>query len=339
MPEYTKPHLTYAEQIEHLSNLGLDCEPAAVADHALRDIGYYRLTAYTYPFRRLLGPDEQRETRFQYRAQDYVAGSRLLDAVNICMFDHGLRNKIFEGIAKLELALRVQIAYVLGWRDTFGQTNRASLDARASSAPPPNRHRSKYADMFDYWLDEYDKLISRSNEDFISHVQEKYEGEIPVWIAVETFDFGGLTRLYGLLEKSDQNEIARRFGVTSGSIFHRWLVGIGVIRNHCAHHNRLWNRQLPSALAQIAPATVDASIVHLNAVGQRNKLYVWVGVLAYCLRSFDPTSGWHRTFTTQMKKFPGVAGIGPAQDMGFPEDWMTQPLWASSPDTSRPLTD
>lgn len=38
-----------------------------------------------------------------------------------------------------------------------------------------------------------------------------------------------------LLERFDQNLIATRFGVTDGRVFHKWLVGLGVIRNHCAH--------------------------------------------------------------------------------------------------------
>jgi len=338
MQPYQKPFLTIREQIAHLESKGLDCGDHALAAEALHDLGYYRLTAYTYPFRRLLGSSEPRETPLQFRADEYVAGARLADGVALARFDAGLRDKVFDGIAMLEISLRFQVAHVLGRRDSFGHTDRAFLDKRACDSLPPVPLRSKFATELDYWLGSYDRLVDRaSSEDFIQHTRAKYSSEIPIWIAVETFDFGGLTRLYGLLERSDQNKIAKRFGMSDGRLFHRWLIGLGVVRNHCAHHNRLWNRRLSTTLAAIPAATVSARLHHLSVVAERSKLYSWMAVLGYSLRSYNDTSNWHRTFKTQMSKFPPGLSATPGADMGFPVGWQAEDLWASAPETSRAL--
>lgn len=338
MQPYQKQFLTIRQQIAHLESKGLDCGDHSVAAQALHDLGYYRLTAYTYPFRRLLTQTEPRDTPLQFRADDYVAGSRLSDGMALARFDTGLRDKIFDGLGTLEISLRFQLAHVLGHRDPFGHTDLRWLDGQACNASPPWPLRNKFATAFDYWLDTYDKLVDRAgSEDFIQHIRAKYSGEVPIWIAVETFDFGGLTRLYGLLERRDQNLIAKRFGMSDGRLFHRWLIGLGVVRNHCAHHNRLWNRRLSASLAAVPSATVDATLHHLSGVTDRSKLYPWMAVLAYCLRSYDNTSNWHRTFRTQMTKFPTGTTVSPETSMGFPVSWWSEPLWATAPDAVRTL--
>jgi len=335
---YVKPFLTIRQQIAHLESKGLDCGDGGQANQVLHDLGYYRLAAYTYPFRRLLGPSEHRDTPLQFRADEYVAGARLADGAALAKFDVGLRDKVFDGITMLELSLRFQVAHVLGQRNPFGHTDRAYLDGGACDSAPPGPLRHRFATQLDYWIDSYDKLIDRaSSEDFIQHTRAKYSSEIPIWIAVETFDFGGLTRLYGLLERVDQNTIARRFGTSDGRRFHRWLIGLGVVRNHCAHHNRLWNRRLSTALAAVPAATVSSRLHHLSTVTERAKLYLWAAVLAYSLRSYDDTSNWHRTFKTQMSKFPAALRVTPEGDMAFPSGWQTEDLWASAPASTRAL--
>lgn len=48
---------------------------------------------------------------------------------------------------------------------------------------------------------------------------------------------------------------------------------------------------------------------------------MWLAVLPYALKNYDNTSNWFRTLSTQMTKFPLIAGIYPTSDMGIP-DWL-----------------
>lgn len=51
MPKYAKPFLTYAEQVDLLLQRGMLIEDRQAAILDLRRLGYYRLSAYWYPFR------------------------------------------------------------------------------------------------------------------------------------------------------------------------------------------------------------------------------------------------------------------------------------------------
>jgi abortive infection bacteriophage resistance protein len=50
------------------------------------------------------------------------------------------------------------------------------------------------------------------NEDYLRHQLAKYGEPLPIWIAVEFLGFGALVRLYGLLDRRDQNTIAKSSG-------------------------------------------------------------------------------------------------------------------------------
>jgi len=56
---YDKPHATYAERVAILRSRGLMCDDEAAAVALLKTVGYYRLSAYVYPFRLLLDRDHQ----------------------------------------------------------------------------------------------------------------------------------------------------------------------------------------------------------------------------------------------------------------------------------------
>ncbi|MBT1664367.1 hypothetical protein [Curtobacterium flaccumfaciens] len=49
--EYVKPWLSIGEQIEKLASKGVRIGDRGVAGSVLREVGYYRLTGYLYPFR------------------------------------------------------------------------------------------------------------------------------------------------------------------------------------------------------------------------------------------------------------------------------------------------
>lgn len=333
--QYSKPHKPLSEQVELLRSRGLDCGPEDLAIQSLHDFSYYTLSAYWYPFRRMLGPSETRETRWQYRASTFLSEATLNDAVEIATFDRKLRHVLFEGLAQLELSLRFQLAHTISRRSPFAHVEIEHLDANNCNKPVPKKLQSADIETdFDYWCDIYDKQIARSkSEDFIKHFQTKYDSEIPIWIAVEVLDFGSLARLFSLIKGADKTEISQRFGISNGSKFHSVLYGLGILRNHVAHHNRVWNRRLSASLAALPVGVVDPEIEHLTSIDSddRNKLYPWVSVLTYMLKRYDPSTNWHRTLRTQLRKFPQNPIIDGERQMCMPNGWDELELWKSEP--------
>ena len=53
---------------------------------------------------------------------------------------------------------------------------------------------------------------------------------------------GCLVSLLGLMERKDQCTIARELGLKNQDVLLGWLRPLNVLRNHCAHGNRVWNR-------------------------------------------------------------------------------------------------
>ncbi|SEE18637.1 Abortive infection bacteriophage resistance protein [Arthrobacter alpinus] len=328
MTEYDRPHLSFEEQVAILESRGLDCS-GCDAPSSLAKVGYYRLSAYTYPFRKPLEPGDSEETPIQFRSAEFSAGYKLSDALKLYDFDNSLRLLCTEAMKVVEIGLRVQIAYVLGRRDRFGYLNRESLDERACNREAPDGD----GDMFDYWRRRYDRLKRQAAaEDFVRHYMLKYDGRLPIWVAVEVLDFGGVIRLFSLLNRNDQNEIARTWGVNDGRRLHKWLLNLGTVRNICAHHSRLWNRVLNYEIAKFPPSIVDPELTHIAEHIFPKKLYPSLAVLAYLVPRMDARTNWPRTLRTKIKlKFPSLIGISPEENMGFPSGWDELPLWNYSP--------
>jgi abortive infection bacteriophage resistance protein len=222
--EYTKPHLTYEEQLGQLESRGLACADREEATGVLRTVGYYRFSAYAYPFRELLPPEAPRESEVQYRSDVFQPGSSFSAALDLYRFDHKLRMLTFEGLRSLELTLRVRIAYVLGKRDIFGHVRPECLNLHGPNA---RRHEQ--------WVKRYREHVDKaSSKDFVKHFLGKYEGDLPIWVAMEVVDFGSLSTLFRLLDKRDKNEIAGQFGLRNGGDrLEKWLQHLNNVRNGC----------------------------------------------------------------------------------------------------------
>lgn len=326
MHPYSKPHLSYAGQVERLSARGLDCGDRATAERALEHHGYYRLGAYLYPFRRLLLDHEPRETAHQYRGDDFVAGATLSAALELARFDAKLRSVVLEGLGTFETVLRARVAYVLGQRDVFGHANAGALGPRAADRPP-QPYQSEYATQHEMVLGAIEKQLTKAaSEDFIQHFRAKYAKPEPIWLVLETVDFGTLVRLYRLLHRDDQNAVARTFGITDGTRLVGAFQGFNVIRNQCAHHTRLWNRRIPQTLATLAPGVLANGADSLDQRGDRDRLYGYMALLAYMLRATAPDIQWPASLKTQLLKITRIPGVG-LGDMGCPPDFADFPIW------------
>ena len=175
---YTKPHLTLDQQVERLSDRGLLVGDAAQARRVLEAVGYYRFSAYAYPFRVPIPPSGARDTTVQYRTDHLVADARFEWAEDLYAFDRALRLLILDAVETIEIALRSKIGYHLGAGDPFGHLSRDHLDAAKCDRPDAvDRARTSY----DTWRERFSAhLLSSSSEDFISHHIQKYDGRLPI---------------------------------------------------------------------------------------------------------------------------------------------------------------
>jgi abortive infection bacteriophage resistance protein len=68
---------------------------------------------------------------------------------------------------------------------------------------------------------------------------EKYGGEFPIWVIVELFSMGELSRFYSDMSKADKKNISAQYK-TSDKNLSSWLICLTNLRNYCAHYSRLY---------------------------------------------------------------------------------------------------
>jgi len=117
-----------------------------------------------------------------------------------------------------------------------------------------------------------------------------------------------------------QAAVAGEYGLPD-RVFGSWLRTLNEVRNVCAHHGRLWNRDLGNN--PLLPNPRKYPSWHEPARVPQNKLFVVILMLRHCLRVVAPTSAWPRRFETLVSEFPEV----PLAWMGFPKNWKEHPLW------------
>lgn len=325
--EYRKPHLTFEQQLDLLKSRGMHVDDEARALQMLRSIGYYRLSAYVYPFRQLL-PDDQQVGR-HYRCDEILPDVTWTDVEELWNFDRTLRLRCLDALEIIEVGARTQIAYVLGARDPFGHVNQQSLDSRRCACLIPGGTIT----AFDQWLAIYDRQCDDArNEDYVQHHHLTYaESDIPIWVACEFLSFGSLVRLFGLMQDRDQTAVARSLGVSSGTKMWSFLHSMSYVRNVCAHHSRLWNRQLTVKLPKFHPSEVGSDLHHLAGLAVESKIYPTLAIMAYLVRNIAPHSRWPIRLAEHVKKFPSVPYLSPGVDMAFPSQWDRLPLWHDLP--------
>ena len=138
---------------------------------------------------------------------------------------------------------------------------------------------------------------------------------------------GCLIGLYRMMQPKDARRIAEEVGVKNPQVLFGWLKALNVLRNHCSHNARIWNRSTVYPPDKINRRMVEEELHHLVSA-DTNKVYFLTAVLAYLLRHVDPDSRFASDLRTTMGKFPSVLGWTPGHTMGFVDGWSTEALWS-----------
>lgn len=322
--EYAKPWLSIEAQITKLRDRGCLIADDASAAALLREVGYYRLTGYLYPFREArLGADGSGQHRLGV-SDRYRAGTDIRQAEALIDFDRRLRMLVIAAVERVEVAVRTQLGHVLGARSPFAHEDPAFFTVaftapRPDGADPGSAHAA--------WLARVADRQSGSDEAFVSHFRRKYDDRMPIWALTEILELGHLARLYGGLRNDIATEIARAFGVPTKKTMASWLSSVNYVRNVAAHHARLFNRGMVIAPKRPKPAEVPL-LAHLSDGTAQKEFGVYntLAVLAYLLRSVPSDHDWSQRAVALLRSFP-AAGPVTIASMGVAGGWLDELLW------------
>jgi len=238
MEKYTKPSLPYTKQVDLLKSRGLVIVDQSAAERFLKQVSYYRFSAYCLPFE---------VTRHQFKPK--VTFEQI---AKLYEFDRRLRFLIDEALEVIEITVRAIMAHEMAQK--YG--------------PFFHEDPSNFYGKFDHksWVQKVHEEANRSRETFIAHYKSKYEGfpQLPIWIAVEIMSFGSISQLIDSLKREDQIILAKQFGLHT-SVLMSWLHTFAYVRNICAHHARFWDRRL--AIAMVAPKDGRWADVNTSRIG------------------------------------------------------------------------
>lgn len=292
---YDKPFLDYEEQLLLLQERGLIIDDAEKAMHLLAKISYYRLSGYWYP----LLADKEKHT--------FKIGANFDDAFRLYLFDKELRKLFLSELEKIEIAIRAQIIYILSeYKGGFWIEDATLFPNNAGHSELMNSVQKEY---------------QRSDEKFIDAFRLKYSNPLPPsWMLLEITSFGTLSTIYKHLKPGrSKRRIASAFGLDDTSL-ESWLHSMVYVRNLCAHHCRLWNREL-----SIRPNKLHSpKNIWLNKTDISNsRIFYFASVIVYLLNSIDPTHNFKTKFINLIRRYDNIDH----NRMGFPDEWEKEPLW------------
>lgn len=302
---YQKPALLFSQQIQHLQNKGMIFSDMPSALNQLSSISYYRLSGYWYPFRIR---DKQGCVSNQLEPNTHFD-----TVIALYEFDRKLRALLLDAIERIEVAVRTQFTYHIGHKyGAFGHTD------------SNNFHRN-----FDHqrWLQKLEDETSRSSDEFINHYKRKYCDfpSIPIWMLTEVMSLGALSFGYGGLINDQKHGIEDKKAIAQHFNLHHkrlgdWLHTLTYVRNICAHHSRLWNRELA-----IRPDKINQPEWLPPTTPKNTRVFYILLMLRHLLRATGNGEEWADTISDLL--LPWAEQKRWRAAMGLPEDWRVHPIW------------
>ncbi len=337
MNPFSKPSISVNEQVTLLQSRGLNIQDTERAKRYLEVISFFRLSAYMRPFQ--LAHDDQHTFKDNAKFREIVA---------LYAFDRELRLIVMDAVERIEVAIRSMINNIMGptyqteqepysgshWylnRDRFNNryNHQRLLDTLGYKQEQEKRSLRQEFEKIDNAQHDDDKKQILKNlkqrENYCRYYANNYsEPELPpCWAAIEELTLGELSHLYkGLKRDADRKAIARRFNVPQDKLG-SWLHTLTFIRNCCAHHARLWNRELPIAPKLMRdPEWRFPAVLPDTQIQPAKRLFSVVLLLAFLMKQVSPDSKWVNSLLALFTKYPDV----PLKNMGFPEDWQQHPF-------------
>lgn len=295
---FTKPAIPLEQQVALLCQRGMGGDPSQMRE-ALSKVGYYRMSAYWY------GLWQEGRERFR-------EGASFHDVWSTCQFDRHLRLLTMAAIEHIEVFLRGQVAYHHALRfGPFGYVNPASLPDLKDDARRPARTE---------WFATLAKEVERSREEFVSHFKDKYEeGPLPIWMAVEVLPLGSVIAFFRGCPVDLRQAIADHFGLDQ-RVFASWLLSVNTVRNICAHHGRLWNRDIRTQ-PEIPRARQHQ--MWTRAIVNPKRTFATLSFLNMALRALGAADAWPQRLPRLLAKFPKTN----LQSLGMATDWAASGIW------------
>lgn len=303
--KYVKAPLSFEQQADLLISRGMAGDRSLMISR-LSATNYYRLSGYWHPFRQSHLTDAKSlldafrpETTFDEVWSRYV-------------FDRRLRLLVMDAIERIEVAVRTQLTYQHAH-------DHGPFAYAVDAVSMPKLRPDELARFIAKVIEETD----RSKDTFAEHFRAKYGDNhryLPAWMFAEVMTFGTMLTFYRGASKKVKQGVASVFGLPE-AVFDSWLLTLSAVRNICAHHGRLWNREL--GVKPYIPRIDVYPQWHTPVKVPNSRVFAVLTICKWSLDRIAPQSGWNSRVQALLDGSPGI----PRVSMGFPANWTESSIW------------
>ncbi|HEX2939987.1 MAG TPA: Abi family protein [Rhodopila sp.] len=296
---FNKPPLSLPDQIRLLVSRGLTVNNTAYATHYLTHIGYYRLSGYTLPFQiGGSGPDRH----------DFKPGVTFEDILDRYVFDRKLRLLVMDAVERIEISVRAAMSNAIAARHGAHWY----LNPRLFS---PTFDHNRFIEDIRQQIG-HASTNNRRRDIYIEHYYQTYSTPDmpPSWMVFESVSFGTISVAYMNLAHPEFVSVCGSYGLPHPVLI-SWLHSLNYIRNICAHHSRLWNRE-----CRIKPMIARAFKSDLTP---NDRVYAQLAVMQILLAKIAPGNHWTQKLRDLLAEHPAI----PLVSMGFPANWASRKIW------------
>lgn len=301
-----KKFLTYEQQLYKLQNeKKLVISNLVYAEEVLEKLSYYSLIGGY-------------KTLFKHPASDkFVYGVTFEEIVTFYYFDEELRILFLKYILHVERHIKFMISYY--FCEKYGDNQSAYLDECNYN---PSKKSAKEVKRL---INSLAKSISiPSNYIYITHHAKTY-GNVPLWVAMNAFTFGQVSKMYQYASTDIRTKISKRFrGITEKQL-HQMITIIARCRNICAHGERLYSFKICETIPDTS-LHEKLKITRKNGqyISGKSDLFAVVIALRYLIGNEDfkifKRNLLHLVNDT-LKKCPHISREQLLNNMGFPKNW------------------
>ena len=270
----------------------------------LQKEGYYNvINGYKTPFLTSRSPES------------YKNGTTVEEIFAVYAFDRTIREIFLRSILHVETNIKNLISVRIS--SEYGHDNYLLYKNFDMNVRDANKKVTKLFSTVQ------NQIAAHSLDPNISHYLKNH-GYIPMWVLNSILSFGTMSKFYSLMKQNDRQYVSKIFRIQDNTLVN-FLEYLSVIRNFCAHGNRLYCFKATKPLAD-TPVHKNLSIPLSNGhyANGKNDLFGAVIILRYLLSSRE-----YRRFISELigaiNKLSSKLSTISIDDiriiMGFPENW------------------
>ncbi len=289
------PPTSISDQITWLIARGVSIPDHGEAARFLSNVNFYRFRGYPAPFVNRTATSSQ---------HPFQPGTSFGDVVERYDFDRRLRILLLDAFNQIEVSIRTQWTYHLSY--THGGGESAHLNSSLF-------HNS------------YSKNLAKLEWTYKQHGQASHGyafNSCPIWAIVEVMPLGQLSQWYRDTNRQVRQDVGRHYQLNE-RMLGALLRQLGPVRNLCAHHERLWDREFSTKLRVPKRLGAFANPTRFFNMVDRGRLYNTLVMIAYLTRVIANNSEWAKSLVTLMNQYERI----PQGQMGFVTDWQRLDIW------------